>query len=186
MWDKPIEKWSRKELDAELELYREGEVEGVTVASDEALTNRELAAAEITRLRELVGYPHRLTQEDLDANKELVDEGAEVGEIVYFSQAEVDEKRAAAEKAAQEAEKGPEGDDGTGTPPPTEPGASTAPQAQVPVPVNTEGDLVYQGRTVHSHQNKIINGKRYIEVNVGSAIHTLTLEEFERDVKRRA
>ena len=63
---------------------------------------------------------------------------------------------------------------------------SAEPLKEAPAAVQSEPDLMYKGKTVHSYQNKIAHGHRYIEVNVGTAIYTISPEEFENEVKPRA
>ncbi len=52
-------------------------------------------------------------------------------------------------------------------------------------PVVQSDDLVYRGKTVIRHQNKLIHGNRYIEVDCASEVYTLTPEEFEAEVLPR-
>lgn len=193
-----LTKMSRSQLDAELELYRGNPLEGMTVAEDSDLPNKDAAIAEIERLRKDFGYAHIVTEEDVAANPGIDADVLTVGEVVYWSQEEVDEetkKQAEAEIAVREkaaAEKKTADDKAAAGAPELPPEASK----REPVPtddtvasrpaLNAEtDDLVYKGKTVIRTSNKLVHGRRYIEVDCASETYTLTPEEFAEDVRPR-
>lgn len=215
-----ITKLSRSQLDAELELYRANPTEGIEVAAPETLPNRDAAIAEIERLREVAGYPHFVTEDDL--NGVLKDEAVEVGEMVFITKEEMDQIQADADQKGERGalieqlsglvEEGPtKADFLASLESRTNEALSelfaqmkasleSAPDAQKPVAPSTapngpgtnvspsgaaDEDLVYKGKTVIRHGNKLIHGKLYIEVDVSTEVYTLTPEEFEAEVLPR-
>lgn len=160
----PLNKWKKPELLAELALYRANPLDGVEVAAEETITNMAKAVAEITRLREVAGYPHTVTQEDIDLNP---DGELTLDEVVFLSQAEVDEKTRAEGEAAAAAKlaKG---------------GADASEEATA-----SSKELVYKGRTVIRHSTRVAHGRSYIDVDLSTEVVTMSPEEFARDVKPR-
>lgn len=190
MFDK-LEDLKRGQLDEILALYRANPLEGMTVAEDDALANKDAAMAEIERLRKEFGYPHTVSAADLTLNPQLVTDGFKEGELIYLSQEEVDEetrKKAEAEVAAKEAAAAEEAAAAAKAAADGEKGDENAihgPVEPVGPAAGVTEELVYRGKTVIRHSNKLVHGKSYVEVDVSGEVYTLTPEEFESDVKPR-
>lgn len=186
-----LTKMSRGQLDAELALYRNNPLEGMTVAEDKDLTNKDAVIAEIHRLQKEFGYAHIVTQEDVDANPGIDADVLTVGEVIYWSQDEVDaetKKKAEAEIAARDKEAADKAAAAAALPPeaPKREQVATDDTVASRPAVNAEtDDLVYKGKTVIRTSNKLVHGRLYIEVDCARETYTLTPEEFEADVRAR-
>lgn len=198
MFNENLEIFTRKQLDAELDLYRENPVEdkdgnAIVVADGKALKKNVDVIAEIKRLREIAGYPYALTETDFAKNPSLAEADANgdsigIGDVVYLNQGEVDEmtrEAALAEIAAKEKADKEAADIASAS--------TTSPEVEdehaihnPPAPHGPDADLVYKGKTVIRYSNKIVHGRRYIEVDCSSETYTITPEEFADDVKERA
>lgn len=143
-------------------------------------------------------YTFVLTEADLAAHEVLGATGFKAGdeftgtvladedlpaEVVAQYEAFVTAKKAEAEAPAADVVAGPAAPEVSGTDSARVKG--TAPQRTVRTPVDATADLVYLGKTVIQHRTKIVHGKSYKEVDVGTETYTITSEEFERDVQPR-
>lgn len=177
MLDVELNKATKADLEAELELFRE--IEGIEVAPTADLTNNEKRSAEVERLQKEHGIPVRLSQEFADANpdlaKVLIDNGAQIGDIVFAEEADVETAKEMETKRLAALETGnKEGDENA----PTKPIARKAPEPE---------DLVYLGKsTVIKVVDAIAHGRSYKDVYTAHGeSYRLTHEEFERDVTPR-
>lgn len=187
-------KAKKADLEAELELYREGGVENVP-ESDDVKTNKLMVEA-IEELKKSEGIPVKITDEFINENPIMVqffkDKGEDftVGEIVFVEEAEIEavdkliqedkdakqaeeDKIAAENKAKEDAEKA----------------EKKEPAGKVEGGLASAGnsELVYQGKTVTLVQNVIVSGKTYKDVSVASGeTFRLSPEEFEANVKPRS
>lgn len=136
-----------------------------------------------------------ITQEDLDAHPALVEAGFEAGQEVtgtFLADADVPQEVLEAFEAARKAREGadaPPAPSGEGPGPvEADKGGSddveNAPAAEDDAPI-ASGELVFRGRTVHEVRNKIIGGRLYKEVDMGSHVETLTEADFAEQVRPR-
>lgn len=162
MNDKPIEKWSIKDLKAEVELYRQAKVENVP--EFEGATKEEIAAW-ITEERLNVGTPSVLAEDcDLGKKGDVIivppqpatpDQGQQLG--ASPEQPENEEKPRAEQK--------------------------TVPKSEPVVPTVPPKQQYFRKKPVVAIENKLVNGRIYKQVTTPDDVSLLSEEEFNNEVR---
>lgn len=179
----PVEKWSKAELEAELDLYRRTRVQPIPFADSKELSNNEKRVALIKELRAKHGIPHEVTEQDLDPELGLVDrEGVNVGDVILLPENE--------EKDPQEDDQGQQ--PGTEEKPDAlaEAGRKpfvAAPEGQgIAKPAERPTVLLLDGKQVTDVQNQVLNGRIYKRVTTIDGTSTLlSPDEFVERVEKR-
>lgn len=205
----------KAELEAELELYREGGIEDVATFGFTSKNSDRVA--EIERLRALHGQPVKLDAEFIDSNKELakilLGQGATEDEIVFAEDADVEQAAALDKEVAHRDEifkslehlgvqitpevstlstdelEAKLKEVSAAAPEVKEEKKGPEGQSKDSVPHDQDGgqpELVYQRKTVIRVENTIANGTSYKDVTVATGeTFRISPEEFDAEVKPR-
>lgn len=167
-----IEDFTGKELDVAITLLVSlAAKQEMEVPEAPEMKNKSQQGDYINQLVAVVGMiPSHVTEENLETF-----EGAKVGDVVIISQELGNESSDdSSDDASDEEEEGENAGEGDSEDNQTPPDQTPAPS--VPEPTANKGKE-YQGEQVVRTANRLINGRRYVEITTVSASYTVSPEE---------
>jgi hypothetical protein len=166
-----LQKASAQQLKDVLELFVKA---GVVVPTEELTNNVKRIAFIEAAIAEKGGFPHEVTQEDLERNPDLLEEGVGVGEILFLP-VETEEGES---DVTESDEEGADSEDA-----PEVPEKPAAPSEEAPSTSQATSEQRYNNNIVVSVQNRVVNGRVYKEVRTSVETALLSQEDYETMVK---